>query len=175
MAKRFEISEEKCIFCGSVAKDYHHVNPSTKKGRGCRTNAEYRKCIPLCKICHEMYFHPSKYKLCEKLGIKPSKMAKMQQELRLKVIEYLEKRRFCSECGHITKKLHIVLNSYRRQFTLEPNQDGSLVHSNFTGFMNSVGTLCTRCAIQYVVSCDHKKLQYSNQKKFRIFRKKYDV
>lgn len=173
--KKYEITDERGIFCGKIAESYHHINPSSKSKRGCLTNAERQKCIAVCNECHQKYFHPTKKELFDKLEISCYRLKYVHKTLRKNVIYYLEHRGFCSECGKAEKKLHIVMNSDKKQFYMETNDSRIFDHVIASGFINSVNTLCTKCAIKYVSNCNYKELQFHNQKTFKLFRKKYHV
>lgn len=154
---------KKCIICGDVATQWHHVDPSEKtRNVNIYPDDEIEKCIPLCAKCHTKYYHPhvnDVYKSIEVEKYHPSKRYK-SHILWHSIYKKLEDRHYCSECGKRYNKLHLIAPE---GYDFNANDISPERNLYIINHMNIIKTLCTKCAIKYVAG-QHSTKHYQSQK-----------
>ena len=163
---QFMVDKGGCVCCGSKKKlTFHHVDSAEKEGDiSDFTNPkdivrEVKKCIIVCRKCHDKYFHPfmdgfkhfyknKRYNLENKIGTEHgvTKTDFMARDY----FDSIQKREFCECCGK-KKNLHRLVHPSRKK---KINFDD--IRAKDMDYASSVHMVCSTCSTKMILEYQEK-------------------
>lgn len=163
---QFMVDRGGCVCCGRKKKlTFHHLDSAEKEGDIGKFSdpkdivREVKKCIIVCRSCHDKYFHPfmdgfrhfyknKRYDLKSKVGTE--KGVTKTDFMARDYFDSIQKREFCECCGR-KKKLHRLVHPLRKN-KINFND----IRAKDMDYASSVHMVCSTCSTKMILKYQEK-------------------